>query len=139
MPLRLLLLLLALLCAVPVAGAQEPGATPETIEEGAERLRNEAAGQRGGDDAALIEGEGAHGDADAHGPPPPLFLVLPFAALLLMIATGPLFYPHHWHHRHYWHHWCPGRPHHSDWPCSNHHRRCPGQGRPNRFEGQSQS
>ena len=43
-----------------------------------------------------VEGE-AHG-AEEHGPPPPLFLVIPFAALLLMIATGPLFYPHHWHH-----------------------------------------
>jgi len=29
---------------------------------------------------------------------PPLFLVLPFVVLLLMIATGPLFYSHHWHH-----------------------------------------
>lgn len=43
------------------------------------------------------EAEGAaHGDA-GH-PPPPVWLVLPFVALLLMIATGPLFYPHHWHH-----------------------------------------
>ncbi|NNF57022.1 MAG: citrate transporter, partial [Rhodothermaceae bacterium] len=45
---------------------------------------------------------GAHGEGEEHGeehgPPPPLFLVIPFAALLLMIATGPLFYPHHWHH-----------------------------------------
>jgi len=28
---------------------------------------------------------------------PPLWLVVPFALLLLMIATGPLFYYHHWH------------------------------------------
>jgi len=28
---------------------------------------------------------------------PPVWLVLPFAALLAMIATGPLLYPHHWH------------------------------------------
>lgn len=48
------------------------------------------------DDAS--EQEGVHGDAEGHGPPPPLFLVLPFVLLLLMIATGPLFYPHHWHH-----------------------------------------
>ena len=47
---------------------------------------------------ALDEGEGAHGDADAHGDPPPVWLVIPFALLLLMIATGPLFYPHFWHH-----------------------------------------
>ncbi len=36
--------------------------------------------------------------ADGHGPPPPIWLVIPFAILLLMIATGPLFYAHHWHH-----------------------------------------
>ena len=33
-----------------------------------------------------------------HGEVPPVWLVLPFVVLLLMIATGPLFYPHHWHH-----------------------------------------
>ena len=50
---------------------------------------------------ALDEGEGVHGDADGHGaehPPPPVWLTIPFAVLLLMIATGPLFYPHFWHH-----------------------------------------
>ena len=29
---------------------------------------------------------------------PPVWLVAPFVVLLLMIATGPLFYPHHWHY-----------------------------------------
>ncbi|MGB0356799.1 MAG: sodium:proton antiporter [Cytophagales bacterium] len=29
--------------------------------------------------------------------PPPLWLVIPFAGLLLMIATGPVLYPHFWH------------------------------------------
>jgi len=29
---------------------------------------------------------------------PPLWLVIPFILLLAMIATGPLFYPHFWHH-----------------------------------------
>ena len=33
-----------------------------------------------------------------HGAIPPVWLVIPFIALLLMIATGPLFYVHHWHH-----------------------------------------
>ena len=42
-------------------------------------------------------GEG-HGDDHGHGPSPPVWLVLPFVILLLMIATGPLFYQHHWHH-----------------------------------------
>ena len=31
-------------------------------------------------------------------PTPPVWLVIPFVLLLIMIATGPLFYPHHWHH-----------------------------------------
>jgi len=34
------------------------------------------------------------------GHTPPGWLVLPFVALLLLIATGPVLYPHHWH-RHY--------------------------------------
>ncbi len=38
------------------------------------------------------------GAQEAEHPRPPVWLVLPFALLLLMIATGPLFYPHHWHH-----------------------------------------
>ena len=36
----------------------------------------------------------------AEGEIPPLWLVIPFVLLLLMIATGPLFYHHHWH-KHY--------------------------------------
>ena len=32
------------------------------------------------------------------GPAPPLWLVVPFVALLAMIATGPLFYARFWHH-----------------------------------------
>ena len=44
--------------------------------------------------------DGDHGDGhgDGHGPSPPIWLVIPFVVLLLMIATGPLFYAHHWHH-----------------------------------------
>ncbi len=40
---------------------------------------------------------------DGHAPEathhsPPAWLVIPFVLLLLMIATGPLFYEHFWHH-----------------------------------------
>ena len=49
-------------------------------------------------DEAHGDGEGHGADGGDHGPLPPLWLVIPFAALLLMIATGPLFYPHFWHH-----------------------------------------
>jgi Na+/H+ antiporter NhaD/arsenite permease-like protein len=34
---------------------------------------------------------------EEHGPPP-VWLVIPFVVLLLMIATGPLFYEDFWHH-----------------------------------------
>lgn len=37
----------------------------------------------------------AHGEEALHTPP--TWLVIPFVALLLMIATGPLFYEHFWH------------------------------------------
>lgn len=47
----------------------------------------------------VIEPDAAASSQDhGHGEPPPIWLTLPFAVLLLMIATGPLFYEHHWHH-----------------------------------------
>jgi Na+/H+ antiporter NhaD/arsenite permease-like protein len=39
-----------------------------------------------------------HDDAHEHHKDAPIWLVIPFVALLLMIATGPLFYEHFWHH-----------------------------------------
>lgn len=50
-------------------------------------------------DAVAEEGHEAHGEAHAaehHGPSP--LAVIPFVLLLLMIATGPLFFEHFWHH-----------------------------------------
>lgn len=38
-----------------------------------------------------------HGSDEEHGHSAPIWLVIPFVALLLMIATGPLFYEHFWH------------------------------------------
>ncbi len=38
-----------------------------------------------------------HGDHAEHGHAAPIWLVIPFITLLLMIATGPLFYEHFWH------------------------------------------
>jgi Na+/H+ antiporter NhaD/arsenite permease-like protein len=37
-------------------------------------------------------------DDHGHHEVAPIWLVIPFVALLLMIATGPLFYEHFWHH-----------------------------------------
>ncbi len=45
------------------------------------------------DDGETVDGEGH----DVHGSAP-FWLVIPFVALLLMIATGPLFYENFWHH-----------------------------------------
>ncbi|HET6569187.1 MAG TPA: sodium:proton antiporter [Rhodothermales bacterium] len=47
--------------------------------------------------ASVIPQAEAAPAAGEHGAQPPNWLVLPFLALLLMIATGPLLYPHHWH------------------------------------------
>jgi len=50
-----------------------------------------------------LQAEGQHGEGehDAAGHDdhhlPPTYMVIPFAILLLMIATGPLFYEHFWH------------------------------------------
>lgn len=45
------------------------------------------------------ETENVHAEeGDHHSHPAPAWLVIPFVALLLMIATGPLFYEHFWHH-----------------------------------------
>lgn len=45
---------------------------------------------------AHVEALGENGEEEHHTAP--LWLVIPFVALLLMIATGPLFYEHFWHH-----------------------------------------
>lgn len=49
-------------------------------------------------DEAGVVAPATGAEEDAHGPTPPGWLVLPFALILLLIATGPLFFPHHWHH-----------------------------------------
>lgn len=54
-------------------------------------------------DSVLIQDEISPGSPEAEMAEqehalPPVWLVTPFIVLLLMIATGPLFYPHHWHH-----------------------------------------
>ncbi len=107
-------LLLALAVGAPIAVAQSADgpvalvALTQDAEQPAGDAAHAAAGgaeQPAGQDAEPSAGEDAeHAGQDAehadegHGPLPPLWLVIPFVAILLMIATGPLFYPHHWHH-----------------------------------------
>ncbi|MEQ8714465.1 MAG: sodium:proton antiporter, partial [Cyclobacteriaceae bacterium] len=45
---------------------------------------------------AVVDVEEVEADVRAH-PTAPSWLVFPFVLLLLMIATGPLFYEHFWH------------------------------------------
>ncbi|WP_412068046.1 sodium:proton antiporter [Rubrivirga sp. IMCC43871] len=93
----------------PTPASEAPAAAVEAAEEIQETPPSvEALGI--GDDAAAIgaageiadeehgDGEGHGDDGGDHGPMPPVWLVIPFALLLGMIATGPLFYPHFWHH-----------------------------------------
>lgn len=49
-------------------------------------------------DNQAAEHDTAHDDGHHVSSKPPLWSVIPFVALLLMIATGPLFYEHFWHH-----------------------------------------
>lgn len=68
-----------------------------TAEAGGERDEGHGQGGVQGDEAHSGSHGEAHGDG-GHGPSPPVWLTIPFVVLLLMIATGPLFYAHHWHH-----------------------------------------
>lgn len=47
-------------------------------------------------DGAAVEVHAEEGEHNSHSAP--TWLVIPFITLLLMIATGPLFYEHFWHH-----------------------------------------
>lgn len=94
----LLQLLLGLMgWAQPVVAQESDHAVVQTV---AERNVPAVNAQESGDEAHA--GQEAHAeeghDEGGHGAVPPLWLVIPFVTLLLMIATGPLFYSHHWHH-----------------------------------------
>ena len=49
------------------------------------------------DAQASSENEGPAADGHGEHQSPPVWTVIPFVLLLLMIATGPLFYEHFWH------------------------------------------
>ena len=94
--------LLLLLWAVPVAaqdGVEDSAVVADSIAEAVDTSLAEP--QEAGAEVHEEDdhGEEAHAEGGGHhGALPPLWLVIPFAGLLLMIATGPLFYAHHWHH-----------------------------------------
>ncbi|MEM0963563.1 MAG: sodium:proton antiporter [Bacteroidota bacterium] len=91
-------LALFLLLAVPAVGQDAVDSPAPTTEAPAASV-DDASGTADvdADDAHAADGED-HGGGGHHGATPPVWLVIPFALLLGMIATGPLFYPHFWHH-----------------------------------------
>lgn len=60
--------------------------------------QNEVVEQESEFDPSASADVSIHEDTHEHHGTAPLWLVIPFVALLLMIATGPLFYEHFWHH-----------------------------------------
>ena len=96
------LVLIAWMATASTVHAQDQQApdSTEQVTSGHEG-QDAAAGVEDHGDDEHAENAGEHGEAghdDDHGPLPPIWLVLPFVIILLMIATGPLFYAHHWHH-----------------------------------------
>lgn len=88
----------AFMLTSPVFGQeQEPAEETEQISE--ERHDATDANVQEIEDAQEAQSHGPDGEShdEEHGPLPPLWMVLPFVAILLMIATGPLFYAQHWH------------------------------------------
>jgi len=82
----LLLLSMILASAIPASAQSEAG-------EGAIAVREVAEVPAiAGEPVAIIP------MAPAAGEDPPQWLIIPFVLLLIMIATGPIFYAHHWHH-----------------------------------------
>jgi Na+/H+ antiporter NhaD/arsenite permease-like protein len=73
---------------VSYSGTQEADEAHFTIES----VLNDDDGHGSGD---TVDHGDEHGEAH---PAPPGWSVIPFVLLLLMIATGPLFYEHFWHH-----------------------------------------
>lgn len=76
---------------------QQASEVTETLDAAVDSVQDATAGIVA-DAQEHVEDDHGEGHDDGHGPVPPIWLVIPFAILLLMIATGPLFYAHHWHH-----------------------------------------
>ncbi|MEM1126981.1 MAG: sodium:proton antiporter [Bacteroidota bacterium] len=105
----LLLLCLIVLAAAPAAAQSTPAPQDtvaavdttgaETMAPGTAEAGPDDAGAQAATDAhGADDGHGDDGHGDGHGASPPIWLVIPFVVLLLMIATGPILYAHHWHH-----------------------------------------
>ena len=79
------------------ATTPEPVFAQEASTEAVHQAGDDADGVTGEDHAAQEAAHGEEAHAEDHGPLPPVWLVVPFVLILVMIATGPLFFAHHWH------------------------------------------
>ena len=88
----------ALTSLLPVRSYATPSATDSTLQYPSPSWLAQADHEptQGEDTQEEAVGEELHEAAEEHTAAPP-WTVIPFAALLLMIATGPLFYEHFWH------------------------------------------
>ena len=94
-------LVLAAFLALPATAQEAAGDTipAPAEEEAAHAAAADSTQHEAAEDEHADAGEAGHGYEDEHHAPlPPIWLVIPFIGLLLMIATGPLMYRHHWHH-----------------------------------------
>jgi len=81
-----------------IAGEQQPAAAQQELP--ADNNQHEDSSEAAHGDGAHDDeahGEEAHEGGHGHGHEPAPWAVIPFVLLLLMIATGPLFYSHFWH------------------------------------------
>lgn len=95
LPISLLAIFTLLFIGQPTMASQPDGhGEGDSVSMHEEGAHSEA--EEGSHSADHTEGHGeSHGEEENHLPP--AWSVIPFIALLLMIATGPLFYAHFWH------------------------------------------
>src|SRR5690554_6311948 len=85
-------LILVLFCTLSInlldggLRAESPSPSPVQVEQDAQSVED-----------SISNTEIEHITAEAEHTPAPAWTVIPFVLLLLMIATGPLFYEHFWH------------------------------------------
>jgi Na+/H+ antiporter NhaD/arsenite permease-like protein len=89
--------------------AQQPEQATEQVQQDSAQTPPDAQDQTGADvdpqqgahtEEAHAEEDHGQGHGDHHDPSP--FMVIPFIVLLLMIATGPVFFEHFWHKNYKW-------------------------------------
>lgn len=93
-----LLFLFATLVQAGASDDHQDGHDEATTEAAAHEDHSDDSHNHEADGHETAHADDHHGDGDHASHLPPGWLVIPFVLLLLMIATGPLFYAHFWHH-----------------------------------------